>query len=47
MLAIGMLRGKAGVHTFELPKPEITQPSEVLVCVKEAGVDGTDFNLVR
>lgn len=47
MLAIGMLRGKAGVHTFELPKPEIRQPDEVLVRVKEAGVDGTDFNMVR
>jgi len=47
MLAIGMLRGKSGVHTFELPKPEIKQPDEVLVRVKEAGVDGTDFNMVK
>ena len=43
MLAIGMLRGKAGVHTFELPKPEIQKPDEVLVREQEAGVDGTDF----
>ena len=47
MLAIGMLRGKAGVHTFKLPKPEIQKPDEVLVRVKEAGVDGTDFNMVK
>jgi threonine dehydrogenase-like Zn-dependent dehydrogenase len=47
MLAIGILRGKAGLHSFELPKPEITQPSVVLVRVKEAGVDCTDFNLAR
>jgi len=47
MLAIGMLRGKSGVHTFDLSKPEIMQPDEVLVRVKEAGVDGTDFNMVR
>lgn len=47
MLAIGMLRGKSGVHTFELAKPEIKQADEVLVRVKEAGVDGTDFNMVR
>jgi threonine dehydrogenase-like Zn-dependent dehydrogenase len=47
MLAIGMIRGKSGVHSFELPKPEISKPDEVLVQVKEAGVDGTDFNMVR
>ena len=47
MKAIGMLRGKPGVHAFDLPKPEISQPDEVLVNVKEAGVDGTDFNMVR
>ncbi len=47
MLAIGMMQGKPGVHAFELPKPEITQPDEVLVRVKEVGVDGTDFNMVE
>ncbi len=47
MLAIGMLRGKSGVHAFDLPKPEIKQPDEVLVRVKQAGVDGTDFNMVK
>ena len=47
MLAVGMLRGKPGVHTFKLPKPEIKQPDEVLVRVKEVGVDGTDFSMVR
>ena len=47
MLAIGMVRGKSGVHTFEVAKPEIKQPNEVLVRVKEAGVDGTDFNMVK
>ncbi len=47
MLAVGMLRGKTGVHTFEIPKPEIKQPDEVLIRVKEVGVDGTDTNIVR
>lgn len=47
MLAVGMVRGKPGVHVFELPMPEIKQPDEVLVRVKEVGVDGTDFNAVR
>jgi len=42
-----MVRGKSGVHAFDLPKPEIRQPDEVLVRVKEAGVDGTDFNMVK
>ena len=47
MLAIGMVRGKSGVHAFDLSKPEIMQPDEVLVRVKKAGLDGTDFNMVR
>jgi len=47
MLAIGMVRGKSGVHAFDLSKPEIMQPDEVVVRVKEVGVDGTDFNMVR
>jgi threonine dehydrogenase-like Zn-dependent dehydrogenase len=27
--------------------PEIKQPDEVMVRVKEVGLDGTDFNMVR
>ena len=47
MLAVGMLRDKLGVHTFEIPMPEIKQPDEVLIRLKEVGLDGTDFNIVR
>jgi len=47
MLAIGMVRGKSGVHAFDLPKPEISQTDEVLVQVQEVGVDGTDFNMIK
>lgn len=47
MLAMGMIKGKAGVHPFEIEKPKIKQNDEVLVRVKEVGVDGTDFNMVR
>ncbi|MFC2122411.1 alcohol dehydrogenase catalytic domain-containing protein, partial [Bacteroidota bacterium] len=47
MLAVGMLRGKPGVHTFEMPMPEIKQPDDVLVRIKEAGLDGTDFNMLQ
>ena len=47
MFAVGMRRGQAGVHGFEIPKPEIIQPDEVLVRVKEVGLDGTDFGIVK
>src|SRR4030065_109368 len=47
MQAVGMLRGKPGVHSFDIPTPEIQQPDEVLIRIKEVGLDGTDFNMVR
>jgi threonine dehydrogenase-like Zn-dependent dehydrogenase len=47
MLAVGMIRGKSGVHVFELPTPEIKEGDEVKIRVKEVGLDGTDFNIVR
>jgi len=47
MLAVGMVLGQSGVHGFDIPKPEITQPDEVLVRVKEVGLDGTDFGIVK
>lgn len=47
MLAVGMLRGKPGVHSFDIPVPEIRKPDEVLIRMKEVGLDGTDFNIVR
>ena len=47
MKAIVMMRGKTGAHEFDLPKPEINEPDEVLVRVKKAGVDGTDYNMIR
>jgi len=37
MLAVGMLWGKKGVRSFDIPKPDIKEPDEVLVWVKEAG----------
>jgi hypothetical protein len=37
MLAVGMLWGKKGVRSFDIPKPDIKEPDEVLVRVKEAG----------
>ncbi|MBI4330651.1 MAG: alcohol dehydrogenase catalytic domain-containing protein [Chloroflexi bacterium] len=46
-LAAGMVRGKTGIHLFEVPMPEIKQPDEVLIRVKEVGLDGTDFNAIR
>jgi threonine dehydrogenase-like Zn-dependent dehydrogenase len=47
MKAIVMMREKPGAHAFDLPKPEISQPDELLVRVKEAGVDGTDYNMIK
>ena len=47
MLAVGMVKGKPGVHSFDLQLPEIKQPDDILVRVKEVGLDGTDFNIVR
>ena len=47
MKAIGMVQGKSGVQALDLPKPKISQSDEVLVRVKAAGVDGTDYNMVR
>ncbi len=47
MKSLAMLRDKPGIHSLDLPKPEISQPDEVLVKVKQAGVDGTDFNMYK
>ncbi|MEE8372127.1 MAG: glucose 1-dehydrogenase [Dehalococcoidia bacterium] len=47
MRAVGLIRGKVGVHAFELPKPEIRQPDDVLVRIRQVGLDGTDFGMVR
>ena len=47
MQAIGMIRGETGIHAFEIPEPDITQPDEVLVRVKEVGIDGTDISMIR
>ena len=47
MLGVGIVRGKTGVHDFELPRPEIRQPDEVLVRLKEVGIDGTDYGVVK
>jgi len=41
------MRGKSGAHLLDLPKPKLTRPDEVLVKVKEAGVDGTDYNMIK
>lgn len=47
MFAVGMLRGRPGVHCFDLPMPQIKESDDVLIRVKEVGLDGTDFNMVR
>jgi threonine dehydrogenase-like Zn-dependent dehydrogenase len=47
MLAVGILRGEKGFHSFEIPRPKIAQDDEILVKVMEVGIDGTDFNMVK
>ena len=47
MYAVGILRGKPGVHAIDVPMPVIREPDDVLVRMREVGVDGTDFNQVR
>jgi glucose 1-dehydrogenase len=47
MLAVGMLKNESGVHGFEIPKPGIKNPNDVLIRMIEVGLDGTDFNTVR
>ncbi len=47
MFAVGLLREKRGVYGFELPKPRITRPTEVLTRIVENGICGTDTNMVK
>ena len=46
MFSVGMKRAEQGVHGFMLPVPKLASPTQVLVRVKEVGLDGTDFTMV-
>jgi threonine dehydrogenase-like Zn-dependent dehydrogenase len=47
MLAVGIVRGQQGIRSFELPLPRIEAPDDVLVRIREVGLDGTDYGIVR
>ncbi len=47
MLAAGLVRGKKGMHLFDMPKPQIEAAEEVLVRISRVGLDGTDFGIVE
>jgi len=47
MLGVGLVRDKKGVHLFEIDKPELKKPTDVLVRIKENGVCGTDTNMSK
>jgi threonine dehydrogenase-like Zn-dependent dehydrogenase len=47
MLAVGLKKGIKGVTSFEVEKPQIEQPNQVLVRVIQAGIDGTDHSIVK
>ena len=47
MLAVGLKGNVKGIQSFYIPKPEIKKPMDVLVKIKQVGLDGTDFNMVK
>lgn len=47
MFAVGLARKYDGVVDFELKKPGIRGPKDVLVKVLQAGIDGTDRDMIR
>ncbi len=47
MFAVGVTRGQKGIRSFDLPEPVINDPDEVLIKVREVGIDGTDYNIIK
>lgn len=47
MLAVGLKKDINGIQSFQIPKPEIKKQNEVLIRIKQVGLDGTDFNMVK
>ena len=47
MFAVGLKNDVKGVQPIYIPKPQIKKPKEVLVKIKQIGLDGTDFNMVK
>lgn len=47
MKAVGLIRGEEGVRLFDVDEPEITASTQVRVRVVQAGIDGTDYAIVR
>ncbi|MBI2652045.1 alcohol dehydrogenase catalytic domain-containing protein [Candidatus Woesearchaeota archaeon] len=47
MLAIGLKRNAKGIQEAQIPIPKITKPTEALIKIKETGICGTDFNMIK
>ncbi|TFG46568.1 MAG: alcohol dehydrogenase, partial [Dehalococcoidia bacterium] len=47
MLGIGLIRGISGITELELSQPCIKETNEVLIRVKEVGLDGTDYGILK
>ncbi|MFC2038482.1 alcohol dehydrogenase catalytic domain-containing protein [Chloroflexota bacterium] len=47
MKALVMKRGETGAYITDIPKPQLNQADQVLVRVIEAGLDGTDYNMIK
>lgn len=46
MLAVGTKRGLHKAVAVQIEKPEIERPTDVLIRIKSAGIDGTDHSVV-
>ncbi|MBI2426956.1 MAG: glucose 1-dehydrogenase [Candidatus Kerfeldbacteria bacterium] len=47
MFAIGLSQKKKGIHSFDIPKPEISTGDEVLIRILQTGIGGTDRSLLK
>ena len=47
MFAVGLKEDVKGIQSIYIPKPDIKKPTDVLIKIKQVGLDGTDFNMVK
>jgi threonine dehydrogenase-like Zn-dependent dehydrogenase len=47
MIAVGMLNDKLGVHIFDVEKPRIRGPQDVLVRIVQTGICGSDRSMIK
>ncbi|MBI2139765.1 alcohol dehydrogenase catalytic domain-containing protein [Candidatus Woesearchaeota archaeon] len=47
IFAVGLKKEIKGIQSFRIPMPKIEKETDVLIKVKEVGIDGTDVNMVK